>query len=51
MNAIIKAFRRGKIDVEDVHLRITALRGLKTLNVEKVFKPFHVSPRSLEILA
>ena len=38
MNAIVKALRRGRIDIEDARLRITALESLKTMNVESTLK-------------
>ena len=38
MNAIVKALRRGRIDIEDARLRITALESLKTMNVESALK-------------
>ena len=38
MNAIIKALRRGRINIEDAHLRIKALESLKTMNMESALK-------------
>jgi len=47
MNAIIKALRRRKIDVEDARLRIKALESLKTMNVERALK---LLPRIAELI-
>ena len=38
MNAIIKALRRGRINIEDARLRIKALESLKTMNMESALK-------------
>jgi len=38
MNAIIKALRRGRINIEDTRLRIKALESLKTMNMESALK-------------
>jgi len=45
MNAIVKALRRGRIDVEDAGLRIKALESLKTMNVESAFRLLPCIPK------
>lgn len=45
MNAIVKALRRGRIDVEDARLRIKALESLKTMNVERAFRLLPCIPK------
>ena len=45
MNAIVKALRRGRIDVEDARLRVKALESLKTMNVESAFRLLPCIPK------